>query len=82
MILLEYRKEFYFLYCIMKITNKILSALVIIGSLNWGFIGLGYFLDMNLNIVQSILSGMPMLEALIYIIVGFACIFLFLGNKK
>ena len=39
--------------------------LMVIGALNWGLVGLFGF-----NFVTMILSGYPMLEKLVYIVVG------------
>lgn len=50
--------------------------LVIIGALNWGLEGLGYFLNTNLNVVNLILGGIPSLEALVYLLVGLAGLYL------
>jgi uncharacterized protein len=55
--------------------DLIAHILVIIGGLNWGLVGLGYFFDANLNVVNLLFSGLlglPVLEAIIYILVGIA----------
>ena len=61
--------------------------LVVIGGLNWGLIGLGYFLEKDLNVVHMLLGSWPAVEAALYILVGVAAIMkLFSGkcpcNKK
>ena len=45
--------------------------LATIGAINWGLIGL-----FNFNLVNAIFGGVPALEALIYIIVGLAGLWL------
>ena len=50
--------------------HKIAVVLVIIGALNWGLVGLGYFLNTNLNVINLILGGWPAVENLVYIVVG------------
>ncbi|MFT4892644.1 MAG: uncharacterized membrane protein YuzA (DUF378 family) [Candidatus Nanohaloarchaea archaeon] len=48
-------------------------ALVITGAVNWGLEGLGTFADMNLNLVNLLLTqglGVPELEAAVYLIIG------------
>lgn len=46
--------------------------LVIVGALNWGLVGLGGFINQNLNIVELLLGGVPLLENLVYLLVGLA----------
>jgi uncharacterized membrane protein YuzA (DUF378 family) len=55
-------------------TAKICWILVIIGGLNWGLVGLGMLIGTNLNVVNLIFGGMPVLEAIIYLVVGLATI--------
>lgn len=47
-------------------------ALVIIGALNWGLVGIGMFVDANWNVVNLILGGAPTIEAIVYLLVGLA----------
>lgn len=47
-------------------------ALVIVGALNWGLVGLGRLVDANLNLVELVFGSVPLLEALIYLLVGLA----------
>lgn len=49
----------------MKIIDKIALALVIIGAINWGLIGL-----FNFNLVDSIFGAMSVLSRIIYTLVG------------
>jgi len=53
---------------------KLTFALVIIGALNWGLVGLGGFLGMNLNVVNLLLGSWPMVEWVVYILVGIAAV--------
>ncbi|MBD3390035.1 DUF378 domain-containing protein [Candidatus Micrarchaeota archaeon] len=46
-------------------------ALVIIGGLNWGLVGL-----LNLDLVQLILGSIPMLAQIVYIVVGLAALYM------
>ena len=57
--------------CVMK---SIMNILLIIGGLNWGLTGVGMMIGSNLNVVNMILGSMPMIEAIIYIVVGIAAI--------
>ncbi|KKU32311.1 hypothetical protein A3K29_05860 [Candidatus Collierbacteria bacterium RIFOXYB2_FULL_46_14] len=54
----------------MVMKHKIAYALVIVGALNWGMIGLFDF-----NLVSTIFGAWPWLEKLIYILVGLSAIF-------
>lgn len=47
-------------------------ALVTIGALNWGLVGLAEFVGGNLNVVDLLFGSMPALEAAIYLLVGLA----------
>lgn len=51
------------LYCIAMI-------LVLIGGINWGLVGL-----LNLDIVALILGSMPIVQKLVYIIIGLSAVF-------
>lgn len=51
--------------------------LVIVGALNWGLVGLGTFLSGPIaleswNLVNLLLGWSPLLEALVYLLVGLA----------
>lgn len=50
----------------------IISILVIIGAINWGLVGLGGFLGMNLNVVNLLLGSWPTVEYIVYLLVGVA----------
>lgn len=49
----------------MKIIDKIALALVIIGAINWGLIGL-----FNFNLVDTLFGAMSIISRIIYILVG------------
>ncbi len=48
--------------------------LVVIGGINWGLVGLGYFLNTDLNIVHMILGSMPAIENAVYVLVGLSAL--------
>ncbi len=48
--------------------------LIMIGAINWGLVGLGYFLGQDLNIVHMILGMYPAVESVVYVLVGLAAI--------
>lgn len=47
-------------------------ALVVVGALNWGLFGIGQFVGGNWNLVNVLLGGIPVLEAIVYLLVGLA----------
>ena len=51
----------------MKVVNGIVLALIAIGALNWGLIGL-----FNFNLVTYIFGNMQMISRLVFILVGIA----------
>jgi uncharacterized protein len=67
----------------MKATHYISFVLVIIGGLNWGLIGLaGLMGGGNWNVVNLILGSWPVVENLVYLLVGVSAILLAIGHKK
>jgi len=50
-------------------------ALVVVGALNWGLIGVGYFIDANWNLVDMLLGSVPLVENLVYVLVGLAALY-------
>jgi uncharacterized membrane protein YuzA (DUF378 family) len=56
----------------MNLVDWSVLALVIVGAINWGLVGLGHFLDMNLNLVNAILGSVPTAEFAVYLLVGLA----------
>ena len=55
--------------------------LVLIGAVNWGLVGLGYFLNGNWNVVHMLLGMWPVVESLVYVAVGAAGVMLTIGCK-
>jgi uncharacterized membrane protein YuzA (DUF378 family) len=53
---------------------KTTFILVLIGALNWGLVGIGGFLNKDLNVVHMLLGAWPMVEWIVYIIVGIAAV--------
>ena len=52
-------------------TGTVAWVLVIIGGLNWGLVGLGSLVgDGPWNVVNWILSSVPTVEAIVYLLVG------------
>ena len=57
--------------------------LLIIGGINWGLIGLGILLNSsaNWNVVNMIIGSVPVLEAIVYLLVGVAAVMKIFGCR-
>jgi uncharacterized membrane protein YuzA (DUF378 family) len=53
----------------MKLLHYATFLLVVIGALNWGLIGL-----FNFNLVMALFGSMPMVEKVVYILVGVSAV--------
>ncbi len=62
--------------------KKIAWWLMAIGALNWGLVGVGGFMGSNWNIVNLIFGSIPVLEMIIYILVGISAIYACSGCKS
>ncbi len=59
----------------MKALHIVAWILLIVGGLNWLLVGLGMYMNADWNVVHMIFGSVPMLEALIYVLVGLAAIY-------
>lgn len=50
--------------------SKLALLLALIGALNWGLVGLGGFFGANLNVVNLLLGSWPVVEWIVYVLVG------------
>lgn len=50
-------------------------VLVIVGALNWGLVGIGQYLNANWNLVNIVFGAIPLLEVLVYLLVGLAGVY-------
>ena len=55
----------------MQMLRFVSVILLVVGGLNWGLVGL-----FDVNVVHAILGGVPVLERLVYILVGLAALML------
>jgi uncharacterized protein len=58
-----------------KYAHMVAFILLIVGGLNWGLTALGY------NVVAMILGSMPMVEQVVYILVGLSAIYMIATHK-
>jgi uncharacterized membrane protein YuzA (DUF378 family) len=60
----------------MKGLHMVAFLLVVVGALNWGLVGL-----LNMNLVTLLVGSWPMLEKLVYILVGVSGVYLLVTHK-
>lgn len=63
----------------------LMGLLLFVGGLNWGLVGLGGFLGSDLNVVHMLLGSWPMVEWIVYLLVGLAALmhgYFFLSHGK
>ena len=63
--------------------SLVARILLIIGGINWGLIGLGILLgsSANWNVVNMIIGSVPVLEAIVYLLVGVAAVMKIFGCR-
>lgn len=59
----------------MKYLHMVAFVLVIVGGLNWGLTALGF------NVVNMLVGAWPMLEQLVYLLVGLSAVYLAVTHK-
>lgn len=65
----------------MCLGETISRILVIIGGINWGLVGIGMLFNKSWNLVNLLLGSMPLIEAIVYLLVGIAAITLLFSCK-
>ena len=58
----------------MKAVSVVAVVLTIIGGINWGLVGLGDMLAMNLNVVNLLVGAWPIVEQIVYLLVGLSAL--------
>ena len=61
----------------MKALHMVAFLLLFVGGLNWGLVGL-----FNFNLVTFLLGNWPMVERVVYILVGLSAVYIMVGHKK
>ena len=56
--------------------HKIAFILLFVGGVNWGLVGL-----FDLDLVQSIFGGAPLVADIVYVLVGLSALFMLLKKK-
>ncbi|HLD32209.1 MAG TPA: DUF378 domain-containing protein [Candidatus Peribacteraceae bacterium] len=62
--------------------RNVAKLLVLIGSINWGLVGISFFSGGDLNIVKMIVGQWPAVEAIVYILVGLSALYLLIPGKR
>lgn len=67
----------------MCVPSMIAKILLVIGGLNWGLVGVALLMNngTELNVVHMLLSSWPMVEGVVYVLVGLAAIAKLIGCK-
>jgi uncharacterized protein len=66
----------------MKNLHMITFILLAVGGLNWLLVGLGAFFGSNWNIVNLLLGSWPVVEWIVYILVGLSAAYELATHKK
>lgn len=68
----------------MKVLHMIAFVLLVIGGLNWGLVGLGWWMGgADWNVVHMILGSLgSSIEGLVYVLVGLSAVWLAIEHKK
>jgi uncharacterized membrane protein YuzA (DUF378 family) len=61
----------------MRALKMLAFLLVVVGGLNWGLVGL-----MDLNLVSMLFGSVPMLEKVVYVLVGLSAVWLLVDYTK
>lgn len=65
-----------------KTLHMVAYILLWVGGLNWGLVGLGMLMgNPGWNVVNMVLGSMPMLESVVYVLVGLSAVYVFLTHK-
>jgi len=62
--------------------GMVAGVLTIVGALNWGLIGIGVFLNRDLNVVRMVVGSVPAAEAVVYILVGLGAVWVLIESLR
>lgn len=66
----------------MKGMHMVAFVLLVVGGLNWGLVGLGSWMGGNWNLVNLLVGNWPMVENLVYVLVGVSAVVVAVGHTK
>ena len=58
-----------------KSIHMVSWILIIVGALNWGLVGLGGLMGSDWNLVNMLVGAWPMVESLVYLLVGLSAVY-------
>lgn len=61
--------------------HKTSKILLLVGGINWGLVGVGMLMSKDWNVVHMLLGAWPMVEAIVYVLVGVAAVMKITGCK-
>jgi uncharacterized membrane protein YuzA (DUF378 family) len=62
--------------------HRIAFWLLVIGGLNWGLVALGSWMGGNWNVVNLLLGSWPVVENIVYLLVGLSALVLMFSKKE
>lgn len=62
--------------------GMVAGVLTVVGALNWGLIGVGVFLNRDLNVVRMVVGTVPAAEAVVYILIGLGAVVVLFESMK
>lgn len=65
-----------------SLVRNVAKLLVLIGSINWGLIGVGYFSGNDLDVVTMVLGTWPAAVAVVNILIGLSIVYLLLPGRS
>lgn len=65
----------------MKMLHMVAFVLAMVGALNWGLVGAGGLMGGDWNVVHMILGSWPMVEGIVYVLVGLSAVVLVVKHK-
>ena len=67
----------------MKLVHMVSFVLLLVGGLNWGLVGLGWWMGgADWNVVHMLLGAWPMVEGAVYVLVGLSAVYLAVEHKS
>ncbi len=66
----------------MKTLHMIAFILLVVGGLQWGLIGIGGFINTNLDVLNMLLGSWPSVLWIVYVLVGISALWLLVTHRK
>ncbi|MBI5405511.1 DUF378 domain-containing protein [Candidatus Kaiserbacteria bacterium] len=66
----------------MKALHSTAFILTVVGALNWGLVAIGTYTGSNWDVVNLLLGSYPVVENLVYLLIGLSAVGLLVSHKK